>query len=624
MSGHDLIGLIQNIAVVLAFFLIGNRLYPSMIHWNVHLARAVFGLLFGAAGILSMSMPLYTGEKTPMTLETVVAALSAWLGGPLSGWLTAVGMIAFRIGLGGSGAEIGSLAIASAAVIGIVYRRFRPVDLRQPVRPVHPLALGFLVALSGMFWTWLPPAVMPAVLPAGTAHNPTLYAIPIYPLASFLFHYFMKAEWSRKRQFAIDDATGLVEFQHLRQQLARKIAGGIPFYLALVDVNGYKNIHAVSCEKTKRELLKQVGERLSGWIPAHGHVSRVEDEDFVIVLSYPDEPKLPFVGAEYWEDMLSMLGSPYWINNRLYPVSFSLGYTTFEGEKTTVEQLLPNAYAALRQAKESGVGQAARYRERLSEQIIRRSSMEVHIRSAVALNQLKLLYQPRYELETGSLRGFEAWPSWNHPELGTIEANEFLSLAEETNAMPAIGEWMLRQACLALAHSCPRTAKLTVSVGVSGSELRNEGFPELVLRILNETGLAPERLELQLQERALEGKIDEMEQPLRRLHAIGVGLSLDGFGTASSSLAFIRGLPFRLVKLDPVFFRDGRMSRQKEISGPILKFYKELRFDVVATGLETYEQLAFLKKNRCDFAQGSLFGRPLESERLADLVSNAS
>jgi len=619
INAHDVIGLVQNLAVVIVFILIGNRLSPSSIHLNAPLRRLMIGLLFSAAGALSMTMPLLGSSGFSVSMKAVVAAMAGWLGGPLSAAVAGSVMILIRAAIGGTGVSVGIATVAIAAAIGSIYHFFRPADRLRPLQVVHPVAIGLLVALSGLGWS----RMLPSAGSEGVPMDAPWEVLIVFPVASVLIHYFMNVEWSRKRKFAIDEATGLMRFEQLRLQLDKKISAGTPFYLALIDVNGYKAINAIHCEKTRSELLRQIGQRLARWIPENGRASRIEGEDFVVVLSDPATMKLPRIGPEFWDGMLAALSSPYWIHNRLYNVGFSTGYTTFEGGGATVDELLPYAYAALQQAKESGSKMTVQYHEKLSEQIRRRTYLEVHIRSAVSRNQLTIRYQPRYRLDTGLLIGFEASLTWRHPELGDVGEQEFLPIAEEMHAAAELGEWAIRQVCLALLQAAPAPSDLTMSLCVTGSQLTDGKFPELVRSVVEETGIAPERLELQLREQTLADKLDAMEPQLRKLHEYGIRLSLDGFGTASSASVYLNNLPFDLIKIDRALFQASLTREDRDFSEPMIRFIKQLRFDLLATGLDTYEQLAYLKKNRCDYAQGSLFGQPLSEDQLNAVVSGA-
>jgi len=613
---HNLISLTQNMAVVVLFLVIGNRLSPSVIHLSERLGNLIRGLLFGVAGILSMLIPYHPGIGVLAPLYPIFGALSAWLGGPVSALATLVCMIGIRLLLGGAGITAGMVSILAAASIGLLYRAYRKPDLEHRFRFVHPLLIGILVTLTSVSSAIL----LPASVRTEWFWRCASGAVVVFPASSILIHYFMNMEWTRKRRYAIDEETGLMSSAPFIRHLHKLIRSRVPFSLALLDLDGSQTIKAINCKMSRAQLLKQAGQRLKNGLPDNASVCRFEGEEFLIVLPAPAAKKIPPESHQLWNELQTLLTSPYLVNDQLYHLTVHIGVTAYWDEELTVEQLIPRAYAALHLAKESRVQQTVHYHEKLTEQIRRRTMIEVYVRTALADNQFNLHYQPQYEVDSGKLRGFEALIRWRHPELGAIEPKELLPIAESTKTLIPIGEWIIRRSCLTLLQVAPSPSELTIAVNVAAQQLLDPGFPEAVERILSDTGLAPHRLELEVKELSIVGFMDQAEHAMRKLRSLGVRLALDDYGLTSASAACLRLLPVHIVKIDNNLLLELTESSGGDASVSLLEEVKRQRCEIVAMRLETYGQLAFFKKNECEFAQGHLLGMPMDGDSLLSLV----
>ncbi|MCD9021854.1 putative bifunctional diguanylate cyclase/phosphodiesterase [Cohnella silvisoli] len=451
-------------------------------------------------------------------------------------------------------------------------------------------------------------------------HQYSLILFLIFPLSAVLFHYFMNMVWTRRRELAIDEITGLPHFRHFKIKLRKKINERTPFYLTVLNVDGFKSIVELNNITYGNELLLQISKRLKHWLPSTGIVCRLDGEQFLICIADPSSGKLPELTPEYWQEMQSILSKPYFIDHSARHVTLSIGMTRFTGEVLTLDPILQRAFTALQQAKVQGMSQTVHYHEKLNEQIRYRSLIEVNLRTALQNNQLFLHYQPQYELQSGALRGFEALLRWDHPELGAIPPSDFIPIAEETRLILPIGEWVLRQACETMLRVAEYPSDHTISVNISAVQLMDEQFPEQVTQILAQSGLAAQRLELELTETALMSSLDLAERQLRKLQALGLRLALDDFGTGYSSLSYLRRLPFHLIKIDKSFIQDIGHSLEQEVTGSIIQFIKQLRYSIVAEGLESYDQLVYLKKCQCDYVQGNLLSKPLPEDQLRTLI----
>nr|WP_255807297.1 GGDEF domain-containing phosphodiesterase [Cohnella mopanensis] len=430
----------------------------------------------------------------------------------------------------------------------------------------------------------------------------------------------MNVEWSRKRGLVIDEITGLLQYDQFKGQLRKAIHHRNPLYLTVLNIDEFKSINALNTASARNELLRQIGQRLNNWLPANAAACRFEGMDFILYISDSVPSSASSNRSELWQEMQTLLSAPYVIQHELCHVTVSTGMTRYEGDELTWEELLPRAFTALQHAKINRINETVQYHEKLNDLIRRRTLIEIYLRQAIQENQLSLQYQPQYELQSGSLRGFEALLRWNHPELGDIPPNEFIPIAEKINLILSIGEWVLLQSCLMLQRIAPSPSLLKISVNISGAHLLDEQFPEKVRSILDDTGLAAERLELELQESTLLHSLDHADCQLRKLQDFGIRLVLDDFGSGYSSMQYLRKLSFHMIKIDKSFIHSIGHSPDQEVTGSMLQFIKQLRCGVIAVGLETYEQLIYLKKNECDFAQGYLFSKPLSEAQLPPLI----
>lgn len=265
-----------------------------------------------------------------------------------------------------------------------------------------------------------------------------------------------------------------------------------------------------------------------------------------------------------------------------------------------------------------------RQNEKPAEQGSEQTHMEIFLRTSIQEGQLSLHYQPQYNLQIGSLRGFEALIRWNHPKLGSVKPMDFIPLAEETRLIIPIGEWVLQEACRALQQIAPSPSKLTISVNISAVQLMDMQFLDRVKKVLADTGLDPSRLELELTESKLISSLEMASLQLKNLQLLGIQVALDDFGIGYSSLNYLRKLPFDIIKIDKCFIDDIGQIHEQEVFSSMIQLIKQLRYKIVAEGIESYDQLSFLKKVNCDFAQGYLFSEPVPEDQLYALIHSAN
>ena len=259
-----------------------------------------------------------------------------------------------------------------------------------------------------------------------------------------------------------------------------------------------------------------------------------------------------------------------------------------------------------------------------TEHINKRLHIESCLNTALQDNQFTLQYQPQYDLHLSTLRGFEALLRWDHPELGSVKPLDFISLAEESRLIIPIGEWVLKEACTTLVRIAPSPSELKIAVNISAVQLMDEHFIDCVQNVLQNSGLAPHRLELELTESKLLSSIEIAARQLKKLQQLGIQIALDDFGMGYSSLNYLRKLSFDLIKIDKSFIDDIQQLHEQDITGSMIQFIKQLRYKIVAEGIESYTQLSYLKKMNCDYVQGYLFSKPVPEDQLSALILSAN
>jgi diguanylate cyclase (GGDEF)-like protein/PAS domain S-box-containing protein len=426
------------------------------------------------------------------------------------------------------------------------------------------------------------------------------------------------------RLFFLDRLDGVLEVD---RRSRRKSA------VLFLDMDRFKLVNDSMGHGAGDDLLEGVSDRLrqslqiaqaDGVADASSFVARLGGDEFAVLLNRVAGPEDARLMAER---ILRDLDSPFRIGGRQVFAGVSIGVAlTSAGD--TAEELLRNADTAMYHAKTSGKARFAIFDEGMREQAVERLEIETELRKAVGDNQLCLHFQPQVVVADGRLTGFEALVRWNHPERGLVPPDEFISVAEETDLIVPVGQWVLRNACRQMAEwqsLMPLDPPLTVAVNVSVRQLAEFDFVEEVRSVLRETGLSPASLRLEMTESVVMTDPGESIETLRRLKEIGVGLEIDDFGTGYSSLSSLISLPIDTVKIDRSFVSDlGIREESSELVRTILELARSLNLDVVAEGVETEMQLQKLRDLNCARAQGYYFSKPLDKTRISTLIAEES
>ena len=320
--------------------------------------------------------------------------------------------------------------------------------------------------------------------------------------------------------------------------------------------------------------------------------------------------------------LLRLMGKPLQLAGHQVLVSPSIGVAMFPDNGRTVDLLFRNADLAMYFAKRQGPGQLAVFSDTMNTDGLKRLTLEGKLREALQRQEFSLHYQPQFDLSSGMISGLEALLRWTNVDLGSIPPDDFIPVAESTGLIVPIGEWVLRTACQQLKSW--RDEGLTVehvAVNVSGMQFSQSGFPELVSRILAETGLKPASLELEVTESVVMRDEEGSRQALAALKRIGVSLAVDDFGTGYSSLSRLRDFSFDRLKIDRAFVRDLHNSAEDQVLvAAMIKMAQTLGLSVVAEGVEEFTQLLHLQEEQCNQAQGFLLGRPLPAAEIRALL----
>ncbi|WP_182302561.1 putative bifunctional diguanylate cyclase/phosphodiesterase [Cohnella cholangitidis] len=423
--------------------------------------------------------------------------------------------------------------------------------------------------------------------------------------------------------------------EELRQVAFRDQLTGLPNRLALyenltllkdasllyVDLDDFKYVNDTLGHAFGDRLLREVSARLtSGLLPSE-QLYRLGGDEWVVVTRQPKDRLQMRVEA-----LLSLFDSPFAVGEQWIHMTGSIGVSHFPTHGRTLDQLMKNADIALYHVKRQGKNSYAFYDFSLSVPVQHRADMERLLRHALENGEFTLHYQPQVHLGSSQVAGLEALIRWNSPELGYVPPDQFIKIAEETQLIVPIGEWVLRTACefiQSVHESSPH--KPTVSVNVSVVQLIGHRFVERVMDILRETGLDPRCLELEVTETMVIESLDLIADKLSRLREHGVNIALDDFGRGFSSLSHLMKLPITTLKIDKSFIDQISDNLETHpLTGLIVQMANGLGMKVVAEGVETYAQLDYLKKVECDCVQGYLLSKPLPAIIARDWVKTAS
>jgi diguanylate cyclase (GGDEF)-like protein len=425
-----------------------------------------------------------------------------------------------------------------------------------------------------------------------------------------------------------DSLTGLPNralfLDRLQQALDRSSRDGVPRAVLFVDLDNFKIINDSLGHKSGDELLTVAAERLRACLRPADTAARFGGDEFVVLID-----GVTGVGdaVRVAERVAAALGEPIELGERQVVVRTSVGIALSEGHDSQPGVILRNADVAMYEAKKEGKGRNKVFDPGMFAQALRRLELGNDLRRAIEQEELRLYYQPKVELGTGSIAGVEALVRWEHPERGLILPEEFIPLAEETGLIVPLGWWVLREACRRVGEwgeKYPAALPLGMSVNLSVKQFQGPDLVRELAGMLQEIGLEPSRLQLEITESVVMEDAEYAAGLLQGLKRIGVKLAVDDFGTGYSSLSLLRRFPFDEMKIEKEFIDGlGKNDQDAVIVQLVTDLAHELGMRVVAEGVETAEQLARLREMGCDQAQGHYFWESLPGEETAALLAGS-
>jgi diguanylate cyclase (GGDEF)-like protein/PAS domain S-box-containing protein len=435
----------------------------------------------------------------------------------------------------------------------------------------------------------------------------------------------MRYEAELEFQARHDALTGLANRNLLTERLERAISSarhsGTELWVVFVDLDRFKFVNDTLGHEAGDILLKALAERLKLAVREADTVARMGGDEFVLVLP---EGASRDAGMAVIQNIMDAVAKPLMIQSHEFFLTCSIGIAAFPSDGGTADALTKHADIAMYRAKEMGRNTWQFYTPAMSERTLERLEIEADLRHALDRNQFSLHYQPQLDLASGAIVGMEALLRWNHPQHGMISPARFISLAEEMGLIVPIGAWVLRQACAQTkAWHLAGLGELRVAVNLSPRQFTQKGLVQSIAAILYDTGLDARHLELEVTESMVMCDVDHAITILRDLKHLGVQIAIDDFGTGYSSLSYLRRFPIDVLKIDQSFVSEiASATDNAAIVLAIIALAKGLRLKVIAEGVETQAQLAFLSEHGCHEVQGYLFSRAVPEAEFAALVDS--
>jgi len=389
----------------------------------------------------------------------------------------------------------------------------------------------------------------------------------------------------------------------------------------LFDLDGFKSINDSMGHTSGDSVLKLVAKRVSEIIRGNDTLARLGGDEFVVVLSDSvEDPQ----AADLSKKIMDVIMQPFKLFNQEVSLSASIGISVYPKDGDSPEELLRKADGAMYSVKNTKGNAFRFYDQSLSRYIPEQLTLANDLKKSIEKNELKLYYQPLIDIKSGKIVGVEAMVRWQHPNLGILMPEMFLQIAEESSLIIAIGEWILRTACIQNKRwQIEKLPSLKMAISISSTQLKYPFFDEIVEKTLKETELLPQHLALEVTESNIIENPTLMIEVLNKLKKLGVELVVNNFGSGYSSLSYLRQFPLSKLKIDNVFLRDIRTNiNNANVVRAIIVMANTLKLKVVAEGIETKEQISMLGEYKCDEVQGPLLGEPMIAEDFSNFLHN--
>jgi diguanylate cyclase (GGDEF)-like protein len=448
-------------------------------------------------------------------------------------------------------------------------------------------------------------------------------------IGSQIGQYIVRKQAEEAVQFVAthDALTGLPNRVLFNQSLDRALAVAMRHNRRLavlfIDLDRFKLINDTLGHDAGDRLLIEIARRLTGGLRASDTVARLGGDEFVVLI---EEVTDPAAIIDIAQKLIQALAEPLTLSGHEYRMTASVGISSFPDDAQDIQGLLKNADIAMYRAKEQGRNNFQFYSARMNVHSVERLSMESGLRRALERDELVLHYQPKLDLRSGKVTGVEALVRWQHPEHGLVPPVKFIAVAEESGLIVPIGQWVLQTACRAhRAWSQAGLPHVRMAVNLSARQLLHADLVKEVDRVLERTGCEPGCLELEITESMVMQNPGRAVELIRELKALGIAISIDDFGTGYSSLAYLKRFPIDSLKIDRSFINDlPRDPGNMAITRAVIGMAHSLKLTVIAEGVETREQLEFLRGHECDEMQGYFFSKPVPEAQLAELLARGA
>ena len=413
-----------------------------------------------------------------------------------------------------------------------------------------------------------------------------------------------------------DSLTGLPNRRLFNDHLAAALDEMQNFSLLYIDLDHFKMINDTYGHSAGDQLLIEVAQRFQSIAKKDDTISRLGGDEFIMLLPNTDDAQ----AASHAHAILELFKEPFRFQQEELFVTPSIGISRFPADGTDLDTLIKQADVALYSAKNQGKNNFQFFTEETNQLLSRKSKLAIDLRVGLEHDEFSILYQPQVDLKTQKTVGLEALVRWKHPDWGEVSPAEFIPIAEDTGSIVQIGEYVLRRACLQnKAWQDAGLPRFRVAVNISSRQFTQSNLTETVQAALSESGLAPHYLELELTESIIQGSPSAITT-MHKLKAMGIHLSIDDFGTGYSSLRYLKLFPIDTLKIDQCFTRYLLTdSKDAALVETIIQMAHNLELNVIAEGVETAEQLQFLKQNQCNQAQGYYFNPPLPPDEIEQL-----
>jgi diguanylate cyclase len=413
----------------------------------------------------------------------------------------------------------------------------------------------------------------------------------------------------------------LLFLDRLVQAIHKAHRGQEQLAVVFIDLDRFKHINDSLGHFVGDQVLKIAASRLKEHVRENDTISRLGGDEFTLIV---EEIQGPTDVVHIAQKLISLFNEPFVIEGRTFYLSCSIGISTYPENGLDANELLRNADAAMYKAKELGRNNFQFYTEDMTKNALQHVLMETSLRKALERDELVLHFQPQIAVNTSEIIGMEALVRWHHPENGLLMPRDFIPLAEETDLIVDIGEWVLRAACKQIKRWHDEGLNPgPVAVNISSKQLQKNGFIATINRVLRDAGCKPHCLELELTEGTIMHDSARCISILSEIKKLGIGIAIDDFGTGYSSLSYLKQLPISKLKIDRSFVRDIPQSTDDvAIAQAIISLARCMNLTVIAEGVETVEQLCFFKNENCDGAQGYFFARPLPVEAITELLTS--